>query len=418
MRRTALILAAAATVGIPLSWVTPAQAGIYYVKWCTPTEQPNPPGSTNGWSAQVSGSSNTGPSAFLDNCDHDGPSIYDWRGPGGAFGDGTTPGTQAFAKFVPPAGATISNVHGNETFVISTGAYAEAGIFAASTGRALGDNSAYLNGAGYANQGLGGAAQESLGPDGAQGVLIGARCPASLPPAAGGQCGGAGYALGSIVITIEDPSRPTVDASLSLDSAGKATLNWSATDPQSGIAQVTVSRAGSAPVVQTQTANIAIAPSYPVTVSGSTSVQLAEGETATYSISPDSNGGDFGQPVTKTVSVTRPRSSTPSPTTPTPSPATPTPSPATPLPTTTPVPTTPKPPVTAKVTLTTKALKGRRIALSGSARGCMRVSVKTPGSQRAKTAKVKSGKWSMTTARKRGTYRATCGAASAKRAVR
>lgn len=410
MRRPTLIVAAAATaLALPTA---SAHAGVYTVQVCNTPGQTDVPGATGGWSTLVGGSAiqaNATPAAWVDACSHHRNNLGDWAGVGGAFGDTTAQGSYSFAKFVPPTGASITAVAGVQDLVVTNGSYGEAGVFTAA-GRALADNSYYLNGGGESSRQQDGFGD--VGADGAQGLLFGSRCPASLPAAAGGYCGGAGASWYDLAITVSDPSVATVDATLALDQSGKATLNWTTSDPQSGIARVTITRAGSAPVVQDQPSNVTVAPTFPVTVSGSTQVQLAEGETATYTVTPSSYGGDGSSPPSKTVSVTRPRTSTPTPVpTPTPPPTTPAP---TPVPTPTPTPT----PVAAKVTLKTKAVKGRRVLLSGTARGCARVSVKAPGSKRRKTAKVEKSKWSLTLARKRGTYRVTCGSAVAKRSVR
>lgn len=87
------------------------------------------------------------------------------------------------------------------------GSYGESGIFAGS-GRALADNSYLLNGGGESSQGFDGFGSASIGADGAQGLMFGGRCPASLPPAAGGYCGGAGVAFTNLEIIVNDPSDP------------------------------------------------------------------------------------------------------------------------------------------------------------------------------------------------------------------
>lgn len=409
MRRTALTLAlgAAAALTAPAT----ATAGTYVVKVCH-NLQSTPPGVAGGWSTVVGGSAlsaNAAPAAWVDVCSRYRNNVSTWGGVGGAFGDTAAAGSYAFAKFVSPAGSNIVDVRGFQDLAVTNGSYGEAGIFATS-GRALADNSYFLNGGGESSQGPDGFGVASIGADGAQGLMFGGRCPSSLPPAAGGYCGGAGAAYTNLEITVDDPSGPTLTASLVLDSAGRANLTWSGGDPQSGIATTTVARAGAAPTTQQLACFEAVAPPCPVGASGSSAVQLAEGETATYTVSVATK---WGGTASKTMSVTRPKTSTPQPTTPTPT----TPTPTTPQ-GTTPTPTTPPPPAAATVTLKTKALKGRRVALSGSARGCKRVSIKTPGAKRSKTARVKGGKWSLTVPRKRGTYRASCGAAAAKRSVR
>lgn len=406
MRRTALTLALGATA-IALTAPAAATAGTYRVDVCHTQAQNDTPGAAGGWSTLVAGSAiagNATPAAWLDVCSRYRNNVGNWAGVGGAFGDTTAAGSYAFAKFVPPAGASITEVLATQDLVVTNGSYAEAGMFN-SSGAALSDNSYFLGGGGESSRQLAGYRFDS--PIG--GLLFGSRCPAVLPPVAGGYCGGAGASYYDLEITVNDPSDPTLTASLDLDAAGRANLAWSGNDPQSGIATTAVTRSGGVPATQQLACNLTVAPPCPVSANGSSSTQLAEGETATITVNVATK---WGGSASKTMSVTRPRTSVPTPTPTTPPATTPTPTP----PATTPNPT--PPPAAAKVTLKTKAVRGRRVALSGSARGCKRVSIKTPGAKRSKTAKVKSGKWSLTVPRKRGTYRATCGAAAAKRSVR
>ncbi len=423
MRRTALILAAASTVTFALTTATAASAATSWtVKWCA-NGQPNPPALGGGWSTQLTGSAlypASAPRAFVTPCANDGTGLFDWYGPGGAFGDGTAPGSQAFAKFTPPSGASIVGESAGGSIIVSSGAYAEAGAFAASTGRALGDNTDTLNGDGRESQGpnVGSYPNASLGADGAQGLLFGARCPSSLPAGAGGQCGAAGAGFADLALTISDPSAPILEASATLDAAGRAVITWSASDPQSGVAEVRVDQAGAASSWYPSSCTNAAVPPCQTSVSGAQTTQLAEGQSATFTVVASPPGGDplsgQGDPTTRVLTVVRPKSPVLTPT-PTPVPTNPTPAPTTPR---TPAPTPAPSPVVAKVTLRAKSIKGGRVALSGTARGCTRVSIKAPRSKRSQTAKVKSGKWSLTTKRTRGTYRASCGKAIAMRAVR
>lgn len=411
MRRPTLATAAvAAALALPVAAPSSATAtGAYVVEVCHTAAQNDVPGVTGGWSTLVGGSAiqaNAAPAAWVDACSHHRNNLGDWAGVGGAFGDTTAAGSYAFAKFVPPAGSSIVKVGAMQDLGVTNGSYGEAGIFTVS-GQALADNSYFLGGGGESSRQQVG--YNSVGLDGAQGLLFGGRCPASLPPAAGGYCGGAGAAFSDLEITVADPTDPTLGASLDLDGAGRANLTWTGSDPQSGIAQATITRAGSAANAQQFACNVTVAPPCATTQAGSSSVQLSPGETATFTVVVATS---WGGTATKTMSVTRPGAPTPTPvTTPTPAPTTPAP---TPVPTPTPTPT----PVAAKVTLKTKAVKGRRVQLSGTARGCSRVSIKSPGSKRSKIAKVRKSKWSLTLARKRGTYRVACGSAVAKRSLR
>lgn len=408
MRRTALSLVFG-LAAIALTAPAAATAGTYRVDVCHTQAQNDVPGASGGWSTVVGGSAiaaNATPAAWLDVCSRYRNNVGNWAGVGGAFGDTTAAGSYAFIKFVPPAGASITEVLAMRDLVVTNGSYGEAGMFD-SSGAALSDHSYYLGGGGESSRQV-----EGYRPDvPLAGLLFGSRCPASLPPAAGGYCGGAGASYYDLEITVNDPSDPTVAASLDLDAAGRANLTWSGSDPQSGIATTTVTRTGAAPSSQQLTCNVTVAPPCPSSASGSSSTQLAEGETATITVSVATK---WGGTASKTMSVTRPKTSVPTPTPTTPPATTPTPAP----PATTPTPTPAPPAAASKVTLKTKLVKGRRVALSGSARGCKRVSVKAPGAKRSKTAKVKRGKWSLTVPRKRGTYRVTCGTAAAKRSVR
>lgn len=414
MRRVALTIATVATMAAPLAGAELAHAGGYTVRACH-AQAPAPPGLGRGWSLSVGGSAisnNANPAAWLDVCQRYRNNVSTWGGIGGAFGDTALAGSYGFVRFTPPAGAAIARVSGLEDLLVTTGAYAEAGIFA-SSGRSLSDQSDHLAGGGESNYHQVSYEGAALGVDGAQGLLFGGRCPVALPPEAGGYCGGAGAAFTELELFIDDPTQPVVDASLNIDANGVASLTWSASDPQSGIADVTVTRQGNAPTVQPFSCTPSGAPACEPSATGSSKTQLAEGETATFVVA---GRNVWSGTSSKTVSVTRPKGPGPGPGPTAPQPTTPVPGPTTPQPTT-PPPTTP-PPAASKLTLHTKAQKGRKLRLSGSAKGCTKVRISTPGSKRTKFASVKRGRWSLTVARKRGTYRATCGTASAKRFAR
>jgi hypothetical protein len=408
MRRAALlfVVVAVAAMAAPSA----ASAGTYIVKVCHTQAQNDTPGATGGWSTLVGGTSfaaNAAPAAWLDVCLRYRNNIGNWAGIGGAFGDTALAGSYAFVKFVPPAGSSIVDVAAFQELAVTSGSFGEAGMFAVS-GRALADNAYFLGGGGEFSQGFDGFGPLSIGADGAQGLMFGGRCPAVLPPLANGYCGGAGTSVYDLEITVEDPSGPSLTASVGLDAAGRASLVWSGGDPQSGIATTSVTRAGSAPVEQELACNATVAPPCPANVQGTSAVQLGVGETVSFTVSIST---PWGGTATKAVAVTRPGvAPTPSPLPPlsTPSPVKPTPPPR-PTPAATLAPTS--------VTLNAKTVSARRLKLSGYASGCTIVTVTTPGGTRRTTVKVTRGKWSLTVPRKRGAYRARCGTAATTRSL-
>ncbi|MDO9353320.1 MAG: hypothetical protein Q7T55_06475 [Solirubrobacteraceae bacterium] len=412
MKRHALTLALPATLAAAALLPATANAGLMTVDLC-PASGAAPAGQS-GWSTVTTGGAiypSATPAAWADVCSRPRAGGETWAGAGGAFGDTALPGSTAFLRFTPPAGSSIVQVTGFQNLSITAESHAEAGVFT-STGRNIDPTLQILPGTGDTATYQFNYAADSLGSDGAGGLLFGSRCPSSLP-AGVDSCGGAGSAYAGAKIYMENPSPPALNVSATLDNSnGMVTVNWTATDPQSGISSVGVG-IGTAELPSKDTTfacSTLGAPMCPVTVSGSTTIGPlpANGpRNVTLGASGPGNGATWSQKFT----WTRPGQA------PTPTPAPTTPGQPTPTPGTSTL--SPQPPSSEpKISMKTKAKKGRKLVVSGTASGCKKVSLRTPRSKRSKSATVRKGRWSITVPRTKGTYRAKCGSVSAKRTTR
>lgn len=411
MKRHALTLALPAALAAAVLLPATASAGVFSVDLCPASG--GAPAGHGGWSTVVNGGAiypSATPAAWADVCSRPRAGGETWAGAGGAFGDSALPGGTAFLKFTPPSGSSIVQLTGFQDYSITAESHADAGIFS-SAGRNIDPNVFDPPGSGRAGTRQFGYTAASLGSDGAAGLLFGARCPSSLP-AGVDSCGGAGTAYSGAKIYIDDPSPPTLNVNATLNNSnGMVTVNWSAADPQAGIASISVGAGTTDPSkVTTFACDDLGAPNCQTAVSGSTVVGPLPANAPRevgVAVATRGNSATWSQKLTWTP-ASQPPATTPTPTTPTP--------PTTP-PGTTPQPTTPQTEV-AKISMKTKAKKGRKLIVSGTASGCKKVSLRTPRSKRSKSATVRKGRWSITVPRTKGTYRAKCGSASAKRTTR
>lgn len=399
---TAFTTAAAATALLPSG----ALAGTYDVHWCDAQADYQPPAGPEWSTTQTGGSYNaTQPGVSLECSAPIGPSTT-LIGAGGWIAGAVAPGSMDTAVFTAPAGTRVVGIAGTRQALAGSGSYAEASIFTLS-GRALDDTSSSRAGNQlYEPSGPVSFDAAALGPDGAQGVQWGARCPAALP---GGhtQCGGASYGL-SGRITLADDSAPSVAISASL-SGDTATISAAAADPQSGVQTMQVSKGAALLSDDAGTCDARRARQCSPQTTRSLTFTIAAGHSETITLTARNAAGDE---TAKTIVVTRPA---PGPTpTPPPTQTQPAPQPSSPPPAS--PPTTPavvqgSPAQTPSITLATRR-EGRTIVFSGRAKGCDRVRVAGPRGTTT-SAKVKRGRWAAKLRKLAGRYVATCGSARA-----
>jgi hypothetical protein len=325
-------------------------------------------------------------------------SPYVFSGTGAGWEGEAAIGSSAMQHFTPPPGTRLHRVRASQHIVVGGDGWGPAAVWTAA-GRPLNDISRHLAGLREDTVKMIDYGPAELGADGAAGIRWGSTCPQPVDPIAT-WCSGSQILLTKMLLDIDDLTPPELRADAQVDPVtGAAVVSWQARDEQSGIRTIVIAVDGAEDVEHHPAVPGQLRP-YAEAANGSRSFTVPVGRQITVVVTAENAGLD---PTTETFTLNGPVTAPPI-QSPQPPGGGPTPPPY--IPPYTPPSTQPRPPssgnngtkepvVKRRPRVTLKAKRsGRRLTISGTARGCTRVTIKAAGrTLRPRTAK-RSGKWS------------------------